>query len=170
MFAKAPEITLFNRAPSLAKLPWRDWPWSNVVTSFNFDSLSRSYRPPPGVLPEMTWARVAGDALTQVDKFIGKLGEPIGIASYKPFHSTGEDFLPHYFGMIGLPIASFIPAFPTNANLVLLTRRKFIRISSAKIKGQLTAGKNIVITSGLLKSLQGKGIEDIVELRIPIAL
>jgi hypothetical protein len=34
-----------------------------------------------------------------------------------------------------------------------------------KIKGQLTAGKNVVITSGLLRALQGKGIEDIVEVR-----
>ena len=35
----------------------------------------------------------------------------------------------------------------------------------AKIKGQLDAGKSVVITSGLLRALQGKGIEDIVELR-----
>jgi hypothetical protein len=35
----------------------------------------------------------------------------------------------------------------------------------AKIKGQLTAGKSVVITSGLLRALQGKGIEDILELQ-----
>jgi len=33
-----------------------------------------------------------------------------------------------------------------------------------KIKRQLTAGGNVTITSGLLRALQGKGIEDIVEL------
>ena len=33
-----------------------------------------------------------------------------------------------------------------------------------RIKRQLQDGKNVVITSGLLKALQGKGIEDIVEL------
>jgi hypothetical protein len=33
----------------------------------------------------------------------------------------------------------------------------------AKIKGQLRAGKSVVITSGLLHALQGKGIEDIAE-------
>jgi hypothetical protein len=35
----------------------------------------------------------------------------------------------------------------------------------AKIKKQLVAGKSVVITSGLLRALQGRGIEDIVELR-----
>ena len=35
----------------------------------------------------------------------------------------------------------------------------------AKIKGQLRAGKSVVITSGLLRALQGKGIEDIAEVR-----
>ena len=166
MFAKAPEITLFNWGPIIHEAAvGGDRPWSNVATSFNFDALNRSYHPPQGVLPEMTWARVAGDALTQVDKFVGKLGRPIGIASYRPFHSTGEDFLPHYLGMIGLPIELY-PTFPTNANLVLLTESaKFDPEIVAKIKGQLTAGKNVVITSGLLKALQGKGIEDIVELR-----
>ena len=34
-----------------------------------------------------------------------------------------------------------------------------------KIKAQLVAGKSVVITSGLLRALQGKGIEDIVEAR-----
>ena len=34
-----------------------------------------------------------------------------------------------------------------------------------KIKGQLRAGKSVVITSGLLRALQGRGIQDIVELR-----
>jgi hypothetical protein len=166
LFAKAPEITLFSWGPVTSQIaPPGDRPWSKTATSFDFDALTRSYNPPQGVPPEMTWARVAGDALTQVDQFLGKLGQPIGIASYKPFHSTGEDFLPHYLGMIGLPIELY-PTFPTDAKLVLLTESaKFDPDIVPKIKRQLTAGKNVVITSGLLKALQGKGIEDIVELR-----
>jgi hypothetical protein len=166
LFAKSPEITLFNWAPVVGEpASSGDRPWNKITTSFDFDALARAYHPPQGVPPEMTWARIAGDALTQVDRFIGKLGQPIGIASYKPFHSTGEDFLPHYLGMIGLPI-ELSPTFPTQANLVLLTESaKFDPDIVVKIKGQLTAGKNVVITSGLLKALQGKGIEDIVELR-----
>ena len=100
-----------------------------------------------------------------VDAVVGKLGRPIGIASYKPFQSTGEDFLHNYFGMIGIPVELY-PAFPTNANLVLLTEcAGFDPEIVAKIKRQLAAGKSVVITSGLLRALQGKGIEDIVEWR-----
>jgi hypothetical protein len=103
--------------------------------------------------------------LEQVDSFLGELGNPIGIASYKPYQSTGEDFLHNYLGMIGIPIELY-PTFPTNANLVLLTESaKFDPNIVAKIKNQLVAGKSVVITSGLLRALQGRGIEDIVELR-----
>ena len=119
----------------------------------------------PAGLTEPTIARVAGYSLEQVDAFLGRLGNPVGIASYKPYQSTGEDFLHNYLGMIGIPIELY-PAFPTNADLVLLTESAGCDPQLvAKIKGQLRAGKSVVITSGLLRALQGKGIEDIVELR-----
>jgi len=37
--------------------------------------------------------RQMGDTFEKVDKFLGQLGNPIGIKSYKPYHSLGEDFL-----------------------------------------------------------------------------
>ena len=67
--------------------------------------------------------------------------------------------------MIGIPI-DLRPEFPTNASLVLLTEgAKFDPDMVAKIKGQLRAGKSVVITSGLLHALQDKGLEDIAEIR-----
>jgi hypothetical protein len=114
---------------------------------------------------EPTMARVAGYSLEQVDSIVGKLGEPIGIKCYKPYQSVGEDFLHNYLGNIGIPIDLY-PTFPTDAKLVLLTESsKYDPEIVAKIKGQLTAGKNVVITSGLVSALAGKGIEDIVEVR-----
>ncbi len=108
---------------------------------------------------------MAGYSLEEVDPFLGQLGNPIGIASYKPYQSTGEDFLHNYLGMIGIPIELY-PNFPTNADLVLLTESaKFDPDIVAKIKQQLVAGKSVVITSGLLHALQDRGINDIVELR-----
>jgi hypothetical protein len=111
-------------------------------------------------------ARVAGYSLDQVDPIVGRLGKPIGIPSYKPYQSVGEDFLHNFLGMIGIPI-DLRPSFPVNADVVLLTESaKFDPDIVGKIKSQLQAGKNVVITSGLLQALQGKGIEDIVELRV----
>ncbi|HUJ08651.1 MAG TPA: hypothetical protein VL171_01370 [Verrucomicrobiae bacterium] len=167
VFAKAPEMMLFNWAALAQEIRSGDRAaWEHLHTSLDYNQMLQSYdsNPPAGAPPEPTMARVAGCALEQADQFLGKLGKPIGIASYRPDHAWGEDFLHNYFGMIGIPIDLY-PTFPTNANLVLLTEdAAFDPEIVAKIKGQLTAGKTVVITSGLLHALQGKGIEDIVEL------
>jgi hypothetical protein len=159
MFAKAHEFTCFEWSGLTRPFEIGDRSaWENLPTSFNFSEMTNGISAP-------TWARIAGYSLEQADKIVGELGNPIGLASYKPFHSSGEDFLHNYFGMIGIPI-DLRPEFPTNANLILLTEcAKFDPDIVAKIKGQLRAGKSIVITSGLLRALQGKGIEDIAEIR-----
>lgn len=164
MFAKAPEIMLFNWNLLLPPIRAgaRD-EWKDLHTSFDYDQMVASFRGSTTVT-QPTMARVAGYSLEQVDQFVGKLGKPIGIKSYKPYQSTGEDFLHNYFGMIGIPIDLY-PSFPTDADVVLLTESaKFDPEIVSKIKAQLRTGKNVVITSGLLRALQGKGIEDIVEL------
>ncbi|MGD0615643.1 MAG: hypothetical protein ABSA69_09410, partial [Verrucomicrobiota bacterium] len=158
---------LFNWAALLQPVhPGNRTNWQNLPTSFDYGQLESSYLSnAPAGSPGPTMARVAGYSLEQVDGLVGKLGKPIGIASYKPCQSTGEDFLHNYFGMIGIPV-DLHPSFPADAGLVLLTESAaFDPDIVAKIKGQLTAGKSVVITSGLLRALQGKGIEDIVEWR-----
>ncbi len=159
LFAKAREFTVFEWSAMTRPFEIGDRAaWEKLPTSFNFSEMTNGISAP-------TWARAAGYSLEQADKFLGQLGNPVGIASYKPFHSSGEDFLHNYLGMIGIPI-DLRPEFPTNANLILLTEcAKFDPGIVAKIKGQLVAGKNVVITSGLLRALQGKGIEDIAEVR-----
>ena len=159
LFAKAREITLFEWSAMTQPFETGDRAaWEKLPTSFNFSEMTNGIAAP-------TWARVAGYSLEQADKFLDQLGQPVGIASYKPFHSSGEDFLQNYLGMIGIPI-DLRPEFPTNANLVLLTEAaKADPDIVAKIKGQLVAEKNVVITSGLLRALQDKGIGDIAEVR-----
>jgi len=159
VFAKAHEITLFEWSAMTRPFENGDrTAWEKLRTSFNFSEMA-------GGISNPTWARVAGYSLEQADNFIGQLGAPIGIASYKPFHSSGEDFLHNYLGMIGIPI-DLHPEFPTNANLILLTEAANADPDIvAKIKGQLRDGKSVIITSGLLRALQGKGIEDIAEIR-----
>ena len=136
LFAKAPEITLFN-----------------IGTLYQ-----------PSTPQESQAAHIAGEVFAKVDGFLGELGKPIGVKTYKPFNSAGEDFLPSYLGMIGIPM-DIVPEFPAEAQTVLLTEQaKYDPDIVNKIERQLVAGKTVVITSGLLKALQGKGIEDIVEL------
>jgi len=167
MFAKAPEITLFDIRQ--LQRPIRDTdraPWQGQKTSFDFDEMMQPIKLESGesVKPS-TIARAAGYALEQVDTFLDKLGRPVGLKSYKPYHSTGEDFIHNYLGMIGIPM-DLVPEFPTDAKVVFLSESaKHDGTIVEKIKGQLAAGREVVITSGLLNALQGKGIEDIVELQ-----
>ena len=66
--------------------------------------------------------------------------------------------------MIGLPMDIF-PQFPTNADMVLLTEQAKVDPNIIqKIKAQLEAGKSVCVTSGFLRAMKGKGIEDICEI------
>jgi hypothetical protein len=145
LFAKAPEITL--------------WPIGRMLApGFDYS------QPLHDVAGESRLASMAGPVFEKVDKFIGQMGKPIGVKSYKPFHSSGEDYLPSYLGMAGIPM-DIVPQFPAEAQTVLLTEQaSFDPNIVAKIEKQLTDGKTVVITSGLLKALNGK-LDDIVELR-----
>lgn len=142
LFAKAPEITLFD-----------------------IRQIYQPVRKEDGSLaPDSLVTRVAGYVFEQVDGFLGKLGKPTGVKTYKPYHSSGEDHLPSYLGMVGVPM-DIVPAFPEDAPRVLLTAQAaYDPQIVARIKKHLAGGKTVIITSGLLKALQGKGIEEIVEL------
>lgn len=142
LFAKAPEITLFD-----------------------IRQLYQPIRQADGTfVPESQLSRLAGYAFEQADAILGALGTPVGVKIYKPFHSSGEDFLASYLGMVGIPV-DIVPDFPADARTILLTEAaKYDPTIVARIKRQLQDGKSVVITSGLLRALQGKGIEDIVEL------
>lgn len=167
LFAKAPEITLFDFAQLERQIrPADRAPWQGQQTSFDFDKMMEPIAQPDDTsVKPSTIARAAAITFDQVDSFLGKLGRPVGLKSYKPYHSTGEDFLHNYLGMIGIPI-DLVPNFPSEASTILLTEcAAFDPGIVAKIKRQLVEGKSVVITSGLLRALQGKGIEDIAEIR-----
>lgn len=165
LLAKPPEITLFNWHPLVDPVPAGErHAWEALPTSFDYKAML-AYRPTAEARPaeKLTMARVAGYSLDQIDRFLGKLGRPIGVASYRPYHATGEDYLHNYVGMIGIPI-DLHPTFPGEARTLLLTEAaKSDPAITDKIKKSLGAGAAVVITSGLLRALRGKGIEDILE-------
>jgi hypothetical protein len=163
LLAKSPEITLFNYGGM--RMPVRvppHRPWAGAKTTFDLEdmkkvSASRGVENP-------TWGRVAEYSFEQVDKMLGSLGDPRGIMSYKPFHSIGEDFLINYMGMAGMPM-ELTSEFPEEAKMIFLSETaKYDPDIVAKIKNQLKNGKDVMITSGLFRALQDKGIQDIVEM------
>ncbi len=122
-------LTLFAKAPE--------------ITLFAYNQLLRQ--------PEL--GKTASETFLLTDQFLGELGKPKGIASYKPYHATGEDFLQNYLGMTGLPM-DMIPFFPSDKKVVLLTEQaKSDPAIADKIREQLMRGGDVVVTTGLLKAI-----------------
>jgi len=166
MFAKAPEMILFNYSQLLdIKInPRFRTPWQGQGTSFDFDTMMKPIIVKGKTVQPTTIARAAGLTFETIDRFMGKLGNPIGIKSYKPFNSLGDDFLQNYLGMLGLPMDMY-PSFPMDCQTVLLTEQaKSDPMIINKMKAQLEKGGDVVITSSLLKAIPEK-IAEIAELR-----
>lgn len=164
MLAKTPQMMLFQYSDLLrpAAMGARQ-AWAGLPTTFTTAGLEK-WHADTGSASPITYATVAGYALSQVNAVLGKLGKPIGIASYKPFQSTGEDFLQNYLGMIGIPI-DLRPEFPSDAHTILLTEEAaFDPDLVNKIRTHLEKGGNVVITTGLLKKLQDKGLKQIADI------
>jgi len=109
-------------------------------------------------------AEYAGYTFKKLDAFLGKLGEPFGVATYKPYSSSGEMFLHNFIGMIGIPMDMY-PYFPDDRGTIFLTEAaKSDTAIVSKIIKHLNEDKTVIITSGLLKALHGeKGIAKIAE-------
>jgi hypothetical protein len=167
LFAKtAPEITLFDFSQMLYPLDAKKIaPWQTIDTSFRYQDVVRPVKTVAGdTFTPRFYARVAGVSFEAVDKILGALGKPLGLKSYKPYNSLGEDFLQNYLGMAGIPV-EMVPKFPVDEPVILLTAQAAAdaRIL-ALIEAQLRHGKTVVITSGLLKILQTRGLQRIVEM------
>lgn len=164
--AKARDVMLFayNQLLDVHLQPSFRGAWQGTGTSWNYDEMTAPYRKNGHEVTPTTMARIADVVLRKDDELVGKLGNPVGIASYKPFHSLGEDFLQNYLGMIGLPM-DMSPKFATDRKMVLLTQQAATdKDIVAKMEQQLKAGHDVIITSGLLKAIPDK-IADICELR-----
>jgi hypothetical protein len=118
------------------------------------------------------YAAAAGAFYDEADQFIGQMGEPIGVACYKPYHSYGERLLHEFIGMCGVPLDPY-PEYPANAKTVFLTAdAAWDAEIVSKIKQSLLNGSKVIITSGLYEKLTGLlsdgqlGIEDILPLEI----
>jgi hypothetical protein len=168
ILAKAPAINLFQYSDLLRVAePGDRTAWQMRPTSFNFFEMVRECCGFPGSpgSKHALLADAAAYALRRVDQVAGALGTPVGLASYRPYHSTGEDFLHEVLGMIGIPVEMY-PEWP-QAKTVLLTEtaRQDPDIVS-KIEQHLRAGDNVVMTSGLLAALQDRGMNQITDMRV----
>ena len=166
MLGRLPEIILWNYmqlvdvkiSPSM-RAAWQ----SEGGNSFRYDEMVAPYTRNGKTITPTTMARFADQTLHQTDRLMSHLGNPIGLVSYKPYRSSGEDFLQNYLGMIGLPM-DMHPQWPDNREQILLTQQaaKDPQLVE-KIKRQLCKGGDVIITTGLLKVIKDE-LSDVVEL------
>jgi hypothetical protein len=164
--AKGRDVMLFayNQLLDVKLNPRFRAPWQGSGTSWDYDAMTAPFQKGGKMVTPTTMARIADVVLRQADELALKLGEPVGIWSYKPYHSLGEDFLQNYFGMIGLPMDMYA-SFPEGRGTVLLTEQAAADPDIvSKMERQLRSGGDVVITTGLLKAIPEK-IADICELR-----
>ncbi|WP_026485576.1 hypothetical protein [Caldanaerobius polysaccharolyticus] len=114
-----------------------------------------------GSLKDSVYVPMAGYGLEKIDEFLGELGDPVGVACYKPYHSSGEDNLYDYLGMLGIPFEP-VAEFPQDSDVVFLSASAAHDSNIVdKIKSMLLRGKTVFMTSGLLAELQDRGFEDV---------
>lgn len=131
-------LTMFAKAKEMALFDYRQLVGVKIPEEPNSDK---------------TIASLCGEVFPEIDKFVYKLGNPVGIKSYKVPNTCGEDFLQNWFGMIGLPM-DMHPSFAEDQKVVLLTEQaKSDPDLKAKIDKQLRKGGSVVVTSGLLKAI-----------------
>ena len=167
MLSKTPEIILWNymQLNDVKITPNMRAPWQDAGgNSFRYDEMVAPFTKEKGgrAIQPTTMARFANVTLHQTDELIGQLGNPIGLASYKPYHSSGEDFLQNYLGMIGLPMDMY-PQWQERQQILLTQQAAKDPQIVEKIKGQLKKGGDVIITTGLLKAIK-EHLADVCEL------
>jgi hypothetical protein len=168
ILAKAPAINLFQYTDLLSIAdPGDRTAWETMPTTFNYFAMLRDCCGFPGApgAKNPLLADVVAYALRQVDQVAGALGSPVGLDSYRPVHSTGEDFLQEVAGMIGIPVEMY-PQWPQSKTVFLTEASDLDPDIVSKIEADLRAGGNVVITSGLLREIQDKGLDQITDMRV----
>jgi hypothetical protein len=169
ILAKAPAINLFQYTDLLTIAdPRNREAWERLPTTFNYFDMARQccggFPGAPGASYPLV-ADAVEYALRKVDAVAGSLGQPLGLATYRPYDSTGEDFLPETAGMVGVPVEMY-PRWP-DARTVFLTQAAATDANIvSEIEQHLRRGDNVIITSGLLGAIQDKGFEQVTDMRV----
>jgi hypothetical protein len=168
ILAKAPAINLFEYSDLLRLAePGDRTAWQMQPTSFDFFEMVRDccgFPGSPGAKHPLL-ADAAAYALRGVDKVAGELSTPVGLSAYRPYHSSGEDFVHEVLGMAGIPI-EMVPEWPQAKTVLLTEAAKKDPDIVTKIEQHLRAGENVIMTSGLLRAIQDRGMNQITDMRV----
>lgn len=129
LFAKAKEVTLF------------------CLGSLLYDP---SYR---------LFANAAGEMFRDVDDYYDKLGNPVGLAAYRPTCARDDKNIHNYLGECGLPLELKCD-YDTNAKAILLCGGAADDPDiEAKMKASLANGADVIVTSSFVEKMGERFLE-----------
>ena len=161
-FAKVPEIMLFNSQQIMAGADF-----GRVDTNGSLAHLAAPIPQPDGssYTPNNV-ARIAGYSAELLDGFLGRLGKPIGVATYKPAIPSARRICPITSAWSACPWI-WCPIFPpTPPRSCSPPRRPTDKDLVAKIKTFVAGGGRVIATTGLMEALGDKGFQDIAEIHV----
>lgn len=119
-----------------------------------------------GGLKDTKYVPLLGHELSQMDTFLGALGKPVGIKTYLPYHSDGEDHVYDFLGMCGIPCDP-VATFPKEPCTVLLTASSVCDPEVlSRVKRHLIAGNDVGFTAGFVRAMQDCGLEEFTAMRM----
>lgn len=100
-----------------------------------------------------TFVPAIGQAFREMDTYLGELGNPMGVAAYRPANARGEDNLHNYLGMCGIPFEAYME-YPAESGTIFLTEgagedEDIIR----KMQESLAKGSDVIVTSGFVRKM-----------------
>ena len=106
-----------------------------------------------------------GVELRRVDRILGQAGRPVGVSTYEPHDSDGEDQLINYIGMLGIPLEP-VPYFDKSAPVVFLTQNSACDETVVEqLEQYVREGGIAVVTSGFVRATMDRGITDMTSVR-----
>ncbi len=97
-----------------------------------------------------------GFMYSKLDKILERLGEPVGLKTYIPFNSQGEDHLEDFLGMTGIPMEP-VCQFPSAYGVGEACEKVFLTASALKdekimekLEAFVREGGNAIVTSGFV--------------------
>ncbi len=99
---------------------------------------------------------IAGEVVSSAEDILSMLGTPSGIGAYLPEGGLGEDYIHGFIGACGIPLEPNLK-WPKIEPTILLTESSSIDEHLIdRMHNSLMDGRDVVITSGLLKKIQSE--------------
>lgn len=120
-----------------------------------------------GLLKDAVHVPALGYQLEKLDAVAGALGAPLGLREYYPHHASGEDHLGNFLGNLGVPVepSPSFPAFGEEEQVLVTAASARDPDVLGKLLSFARQGGRVVMTSGFLEAMQGRGAEHLTTLR-----